>query len=85
MELGVRPLKYQDVHRCTVVKPDPSSRLDISDEFRRCLEALSKKSESKIRFVLNKAHQISPAGKVTESLPGLRTVLVHPVLEVLRS
>ncbi|CAE7810452.1 Ehd1 [Symbiodinium sp. CCMP2592] len=40
-----------------IVLFDPN-KLDISDEFRRCLEALSKKSESKIRFVLNKAEKL---------------------------
>ncbi|CAJ1402078.1 unnamed protein product [Effrenium voratum] len=36
---------------------DPN-KLDISDEFRRCLEALGKKSKSKVRFVLNKAEKL---------------------------
>ncbi|CAE7648923.1 Ehd1 [Symbiodinium microadriaticum] len=40
-----------------IVLFDPN-KLDISDEFRRCLEALGKKSESKIRFVLNKAEKL---------------------------
>eukprot|EP00931_Biecheleriopsis_adriatica_P115928 TRINITY_DN91663_c0_g1_i1.p1 TRINITY_DN91663_c0_g1~~TRINITY_DN91663_c0_g1_i1.p1 ORF type:complete len:527 (-),score=139.39 TRINITY_DN91663_c0_g1_i1:189-1769(-) len=35
---------------------DPN-KLDISDEFRRCLEALSR-SERKVRFILNKAEHL---------------------------
>ena len=34
------------------------NKLDISDEFRRCLEALGKNSERKVRFVLNKAEKL---------------------------
>eukprot|EP00929_Paragymnodinium_shiwhaense_P097025 TRINITY_DN58801_c0_g1_i1.p1 TRINITY_DN58801_c0_g1~~TRINITY_DN58801_c0_g1_i1.p1 ORF type:complete len:645 (-),score=129.36 TRINITY_DN58801_c0_g1_i1:8-1942(-) len=36
---------------------DPN-KLDVSDEFRRCLEALGR-SERKVRFVLNKANRLS--------------------------
>lgn len=40
-----------------IVLFDPN-KLDISDEFRRCLEALGKNSERKVRFVLNKAEKL---------------------------